>query len=228
MKKKMLDILQHPMFNLVTFSMVLLVLFLLFAGFTNFNFKIGDFNIIAGKRDNSGLIKAVTEAVMIQMSMGTRLSEQVAYMNDKVNSMVTEILQHHILLLKQHGVRDNYFTHPEYKAYRILVENALNMMKDNSINRFTYMASYFNQDNMKDFKEYAKNTANEFINAVGKMVQDGWVENNIITKEENFEWTRQIVPRISELIMDIYDTAFEIQLKYEKRIIELENSYKDY
>ncbi len=227
MKKKFIDILKHPMFNLVTFSMILLVLFLLLAGFTNFNFKVGNVTIIAGKRDNTNIIKAVTEAVMIQMSMGMRLTEQVAYMNDKVDLMITEILHHHIQLLKEHGIKDNYFSHPQYRAYKNLVENALDKMEENSINRFTYMATHFSENNMKEFKEYAKNTATEYINSVGGIIQDGWVDI-IVTKEENFEWTRQLVPRIVELIIDIYDTAFEIQIKYQKRIVELENSYKSY
>lgn len=220
---KINNILKHPIFNLVSFCLLLVVLFLLLAGFTNFNFKIGDFNFAAGKGDNTNLIRSVTEVVMIQTSI--RPSEQISYMKDKVNQMIDLILQCHIKLLQKHGVID-YFTNPQYIAYKTLVENALNQMKDNSTNRFLYMATHFNESNIKDFKEYAKNTATEFITSVATIIQDRWVQI-IITKEENFEWTRQLVPSITSMIIDIFDNAFEIQMKYQNRIKEIEKTYRD-
>lgn len=202
----------------------LFTLVLVFAGFTNFNFKIGDFEFGAGKKNNIEFIKAVSTAALLPTICE---KEQIATMEDKVNQMIHVIMEHHAKLLKQNGVTENYFSHPQYLAYGYLVEHALNLMKKNSETRFIYMYEHFNEGNIKEFKEYAKNTTIEFINAVAEIIQKGWVQI-IITKEQNYEWTRQLVPKISEMIFDVFECAYETQIKYQHKIKELENTYNKY
>ncbi len=190
----------------------LFTLVLVFAGFTNFNFKIGDFQVIAGKSD-----REMFEAVIVRYVIVP--DEQRTYLDDKVNQMINIIMNHHVKLLEKHGIKDNYLSCDQYIYYLAIVENALTKMKLDSLERFGFMIKNlrFNSKNKSEFEAFAKNTAVEYINKVSNIISDKWI-NLGITNEENFEWTRQLIPEIIGMIIDVYNHAFSVQLKYEEQI----------
>lgn len=201
-------------------GVISIIIVILFNGAKRIILKFGQNKLTIDSATNtkSKIIDYVKETCSIEMYR--RPTEQKMYMDDNVNKMIRIILAHHVKLLEKHGITQDYFSHPQYKAYSHIVEIALTEMKNNSERRFNYMNEHFSENRREEFNQFTANTAMEFIGAVGEIVQEGWI-NLGITKEENFEWTRQLVPQISEMIVDIYNYAFSIQIKYAKKIEEL-------
>lgn len=200
------------MIPIIALSFSIVSILLIIAEFTDFNFKIGNFEFSAGKSD-----RQMFEAVLVRYK--TIPDEQRSYLNDKVNQMVTLIMDHHVKLLSRHGVTSNYLSCDQYRHYATIVENALTKMKIDSLSRFDFMIEglRFNSKNKPEFVEYAKNTAMEYITAVGNIIQEKWIDLGV-SKEENFEWTRSLIPQINSMIIDVYDHAYNIQIKYEAKL----------
>lgn len=207
--------------NILLPGAVAVIAVLLVSGFKRITLPFGKGNIVVDRTtayEKSKIIDYVKETCSIEMYR--RPTEQKMYMNDKVNQMIRIILFNHVKLLEKKGIVENYFSHPQYIVFSHIVEIALRQMKDNSEIRFNYMNEHFNKTQQSEFNKFASDTAAEFIGQVSTIISDEWIDLGI-SKEENFEWTRQLIPEISKMIIDIYENAFNIQIKYSQLICEL-------
>ena len=78
----------------------------------------------------------------------------------------------------------------------------------------------FTEKNINEFETFSKNCVVKYISEYGDMVKREWIDLGI-SSEENYEWTRAIVPEIASKIMEIMKLAFDVQLKYMKKFQEL-------
>lgn len=223
--KNISDLLKHPLFTLGLFILILILGVLVFSARAyDMTLKIGDKELSITKPNLEIAFRsmAINTREICIIEMYKRPTEQELYMTDIVNQMHRIIMSHHVKLLAKHGITENFFSHPQYKAYMHIISNALAEMKDRSKKRFTAMYELFDSEKKAEFENFARNTTAEFIGAVGVIVQDEWI-NLGITKEQNYEWTRQLVPELSSMILDVFKHAFEVQLKYSDLIKKIDN-----
>lgn len=210
--------------------MVLVIFFLLFLLLSSkpydVNVKIGDKQLTVAYRDIgiafSEFGKTIREIVLIESSI--RIEEQKTSLEDIAVSILRELLDHHVELLKSKGITKNIYANNQYKNYVHTTIICLNALKANAINDFKKMNIMFTKKNLSEFKEFAKNCIVKYISEYGDMVKREWIDLGIVSSDENYEWTRSIVPSVSAKIMQIMTTAFDVQVKYENRITELNNS----
>lgn len=212
-------------------SWIMLILFIaviVLAGFVitaksyDMTLKVGDKELSITKPNLeiafSEFGKNISEIVLIESSK--RLEEQITYLDDITVSITRLLLDHHVKLLAKHGIVDNCYSNAEYKSYAHITKICLDSMKSVAIQDFKKMNLMFTKDTPDKFRDFVNNCITKYISEYGEVVKREWIDLGI-SKEENYEWTRSIVPGVAEKIAQIMNTAFDIQIKYAKQIEDL-------
>lgn len=229
MCKKLNEILieKRPILIGALMIVIFILSFLLISGKPyDINVKVGDKQITVAHKDLgiafSEFGKTTREIVLIESSI--RIEEQKTCLDDIAVSIMRENIDRHVELLKTKGIIKDVYSNNQYKNYVHITKICLEALKVMAINDFKKMNIMFTQKSEKEFKEFAKNCIVKYISEYGDMVKREWIDLGIVSSDENYEWTRQIVPSIAAKIMQIMDKAFDVQVKYENRIAELNSS----
>jgi len=225
MKQKLENFLRNPLvtLGLITVVIFLLCLMIFGAQASTLNIEIGDKKISVSKPNLIMSYKEFGEAVReIALIPDYREEEQETHLDNIAESINRIILDHHVKLLEIKGMGKDCYANKEYKSYAHTTAICLGNMKLKAISDFKKMNFMFTEKNINEFEVFAKTCVVKYISEYGDMVKREWVDLGI-SSDENYEWTRTIVPEIAAKITEIMKLAFSVQIKYMQKFQELNN-----
>jgi hypothetical protein len=147
-------------------------------------------------------------------------NEQADHLNDIADLIKRDIIDHHILLLNKKGIGKEYYNTEGYKGYINITDVCLAALKVSAKTDFKRLSTINKTNEAEELNIFIKNCIAKYISEYGELVKSRWSLTNI-TADENYQWTRAIVPAIAEKIDNIFRQAYKIKIKYDIEAEEL-------
>ncbi len=179
-----------------------------------------------------------TQFNILKIEFKTRLKEQMSFAEDKVKEIRENTIKIHRDLLVKNGVPAvEVHQSPQLKAFEKLIYKLLDKMLDIVRSRFNEIREIFSLvENENDdynyirdkFENYKSGIITIMINDARDFVTDEWIENEWVSRRENWESMSSALECIGQVISDILINGIKIQLKYSKIIKELKSNQNNY
>jgi hypothetical protein len=204
------------------------------------NFSIKTKNIeISTNSENIYLVinKSIRVADEIsEIKYRRRLNEQMSFCDDAMEAIRSILLRHFRELLDEKHV-NNATASREYKIYEKIIHIMLMQMKSLCKSRFEEMLDIFDKDtNIHDtfdvirfeFEVYKERIVSNILSRAASIITNEWIDNSIVSRQESEDHSQTVLPDISIKVGDVFQNAIETQLKYSKRIKELDTEIKNF
>jgi hypothetical protein len=172
-----------------------------------------------------------------------RMKEQMSYVDDEIKEIKEQIVKVHRHLLQAQGISVlNSENHVQIQILSGLIDNILFNIKSDVRDRFSEMRSLFDiKENTKDdynfiksdFEEYYKRIYETLVQDCKNDMKNRWISfrGEKINKRQSWESVEKLFKddgSISKVIKEIFLHAIEVQLKYSKKIKELQDEIDAY
>lgn len=198
-------------------------------------------NIKIGNGNSENIYLVINKSIRIndeicEIKYRKRLDEQMSFCEDLIEAIRRILLQNFMKMLERKNVI-NIMSCQEYKSYEKITYVLLDNMKSICRKRFKEMSDVFNKvENIHntyefikpEFEEYKSRTVKFILQRATEIITQEWIDNNIISREENYEQCQPILENIAKNVSDVFQNAIEVQLKFNQKIKDLDSEMKEF
>jgi hypothetical protein len=168
---------------------------------------------------------------------GKRLKEQMSYTKDKIREVYSITMSVHEKLIEKTTTIAGLTNHEQNQAFSELLKNILNESRESMKKRFLEMLEiYLPEDNNNDslehiensFFKYKKQATSSIISEVSNKIKDRWIKNKWIQFEDIEKEMDKVIPEVRAKVEEALTMGIQIQLKYQKKIKELNAELKEF